>query len=199
MLRNDTATGAWVDVGKYANPQSVLQNEVGMYAGIRWLRSGNATITTDGGAGTVDIYNTNVVGFNALGRADTIPPKLVITGPFDVLGRFLNIGLRDTSPTEMEVSVSSAELSGKATVKYDYVNPNRRPKGQGQSIGDEIIPPRGRTFQNGRKDMPILRGNAESGDKKPHITNGYWYGVYDTIDASNQVLGVSASSVGTNT
>ena len=119
MLRQDASSGGWTDVGRYANAQSVLQNEVGTFAGIRWLRSANATVTSDGGVSTVDTYNTNVCGFNALGRADTIAPQIKITGPFDVLARFLNIGW-------------------------------------------------------------------------------YWYGVYDTIDANNQQLVTSASSVGTN-
>jgi hypothetical protein len=135
-LRNDTATGAWVDVGKYASPESVLRNEVGMYAGIRWLRSGNATVTSDGGAGTVDTYSTNVVGYNALGRADTIAPSIKITGPFDVLGQY--------GPSLEQSFECSAELSGKA--KGYYANPNRRAEAQGQSVGDEITPPRGRAI-----------------------------------------------------
>lgn len=91
-LRNDTANGGWVDVSKYADPNSVLRNEVGMFAGIRWLRSSNVTMTADGGVGTVDSYKVNVFGFNALGRGQSTDLELKITGPFDKLGRFLNYG-----------------------------------------------------------------------------------------------------------
>jgi N4-gp56 family major capsid protein len=91
-LRQDTASGGWVEVGKYADPSSVLMNEVGMFEGIRWLRSGNTTVTTDGGAGTVDSYEVQVVGDNALGFAASEEPHLVLSGPFDKLLRFVNIG-----------------------------------------------------------------------------------------------------------
>lgn len=91
-LRVDTANGGWIDVSKYADPSSALRNEVGMFAGIRWLRSSNVTITSDGGVGTVDSYEVQVVGFNALGRGDASALELKITGPFDKLGRYLNYG-----------------------------------------------------------------------------------------------------------
>lgn len=91
-LRADTSKGSWVDVKEYADAQSVLTNEVGMYAGVRWLRSSNSTITDGGGAGSVDSYKVCVVGFNALGRADASSLELKVTGPFDKLGRYLNYG-----------------------------------------------------------------------------------------------------------
>ena len=90
-LRVDTANGGWVDVSRYADPSSVLQNEVGMFAGIRWLRSSNVTVTADSN-GTIDSYKVNVCGFNALGKAQAGPVELKVTGPFDKLGRFLNYG-----------------------------------------------------------------------------------------------------------
>jgi N4-gp56 family major capsid protein len=91
-LRMDASNGGWTDVGRYADPNSVLRGEVGMFGGIRWLRSGNATVTTDGGAGSVDTYNTNVVGFNALGKGESDPLRLVISGPFDKLLRVVHFG-----------------------------------------------------------------------------------------------------------
>jgi N4-gp56 family major capsid protein len=91
-LRMDTSNGGWSDVSKYADPSSVLRGEVGMFGGIRWLRSGNATVTTDGGAGAIDTYNTNVVGFNALGKAESLPLRLIVSGPFDVLQRVIHFG-----------------------------------------------------------------------------------------------------------
>lgn len=88
-LRNDAGVTGWVDVGKYANPQSVLQNEVGMFQGIRWLRSSNVT-TTSNSNGTIDSYKVNVFGANALGKAEQGPIKFGISGPFDKTGRILN-------------------------------------------------------------------------------------------------------------
>lgn len=91
-MRADAGTGSWTDVSKYANPQSVLMNEVGMFQGIRWLRSSNASATTDGGAGTVDIYPVMVFGYQALGKAESAPLQITVRGPFDKLGRFLHTG-----------------------------------------------------------------------------------------------------------
>jgi N4-gp56 family major capsid protein len=90
-LRVDTANGGWSDVSKYADPNSVLRGEVGMFGGIRWLRSANATVTSDSN-GTIDSYKVNVVGFNALGKAESLPLTLKITGPFDKLGRVVHFG-----------------------------------------------------------------------------------------------------------
>lgn len=91
-LRADAGNNGWTDVSKYANPDSVLRNEVGMFQGIRWLNSGKATVTTDGGAASVDEYELHVVGFNALGYCSSAPIQLKVTGPFDKLGRFINFG-----------------------------------------------------------------------------------------------------------
>lgn len=91
-LREDTSGAGWVEVSKYADPNSVLRNEIGMYKGIRWLTSGNVTVTADGAAGSIDSYEVQVVGFNALGFAASHPVQLMITGPFDKLRRFLNFG-----------------------------------------------------------------------------------------------------------
>jgi N4-gp56 family major capsid protein len=94
-LREDTANGAWTDVSKYTDLASVLTGEIGMYKGIRWLRSGNATVTSNVN-GTIDGYTINVVGFNALGMAKRASQagmfEVRITGPFDKLARFINVG-----------------------------------------------------------------------------------------------------------
>lgn len=81
-----------IPVLSYTTPELAMTNEVGMYAGIRWLRSSNVAVSADGGAGTVASYKVNVVGANALGIAISEAPHPVLTGPFDKLGRFLNIG-----------------------------------------------------------------------------------------------------------
>jgi len=91
-LRDDTSTGGWIDVQKYADPSSALMNEVGMYAGIRWLRSSNVTVTADGASGTVDSYKVNVFGYNAIGKGESLPLTGVVSGPFDKLQRVLHIG-----------------------------------------------------------------------------------------------------------
>ena len=90
-LRTDASTGGWVDVMKNADPNSALMNEVGMYGGIRWLRSSNVTVTADSN-GTIDSYKINVCGFNAFGVGESKRLEFVISGPFDKLNRFVNFG-----------------------------------------------------------------------------------------------------------
>lgn len=90
-LIDSVGTGSWVDVSKYANPASVLQNEIGTFAGIRWIQDGNATISSDAN-GTIDAYTINVVGFNALGKAEHGPLQAVMTPATDPLQRFPYLG-----------------------------------------------------------------------------------------------------------
>lgn len=91
-LREDTGAGSWVDVTKYATPETVLRNEVGMYKGFRVVRNNHATFSDQSGAGTVDVYKTAFVGFNGLGLAVSREAAMVATGPFDKLARFVNLG-----------------------------------------------------------------------------------------------------------
>ena len=83
---------AWTDVAKYASAVEVLRNEIGMYKGFRVVRNNECTFADQTGAGTVDIYNSYVLGFNALGLAESKTPGMVATGPFDKLARFVNLG-----------------------------------------------------------------------------------------------------------
>jgi N4-gp56 family major capsid protein len=91
-LRADTSAGGWVDVTKYAAPGETLANEVGMFKGFRVVRNNQATYADQTGAGTVDVYNSYVIGFNALGLAESFAPEMRATGPFDKLGRLVNLG-----------------------------------------------------------------------------------------------------------
>lgn len=91
-LRDSAGSGSWVDINKYSRPEDVLRNEVGMIAGFRILSDNNITINTDAGAGTVDSYHTLCMGFNALGKAESAPLEMRASGPFDKLGRFVNMG-----------------------------------------------------------------------------------------------------------
>lgn len=92
-LRNDANAGSWMDVNKYAQPGVALANEVGSIAGFRVIRNNAAAlITADAGAGSVDTYRSLFLGANALGKAVSQEVGLKITGPFDKLTRFVNMG-----------------------------------------------------------------------------------------------------------
>jgi N4-gp56 family major capsid protein len=91
-LRNSAGAGSWVDINKYARPESVLMNEVGMLCGFKIVRDNHSTITADAGALLVDTYRSYALGFNAFGKAVSQESQMVISGPYDKLSRFLNIG-----------------------------------------------------------------------------------------------------------
>lgn len=91
-LRNSAGAGSWVDINKYSKPELVLRNEVGMLCGFKILRDNNVTLTADEGAGAVDTYRAQFMGFNALGKAVSDEPHGVLSGPFDKLSRFVNVG-----------------------------------------------------------------------------------------------------------
>ena len=95
-LREGSSAGSWEDVNKYNNEVPVLQNEVGMFKGFRIIRNNHCLLTSDG-AGvaspqTLDAYTSSFLGFNGVGKAESAMPQIRVTGPFDKLGRFLNIG-----------------------------------------------------------------------------------------------------------
>jgi N4-gp56 family major capsid protein len=77
-IRNESG---FEDVAKYANAMDVLRNEVGVYKGHRIVRH---NLVAPG-----DVIS---LGFNALGLAVSQEPGLVISGPFDNLARFVNVG-----------------------------------------------------------------------------------------------------------
>jgi len=79
----------WQDAHRYAMPQELLRNEVGMYKGFRVIRDNLSTIADNG---TAKVYSSYFVGFNALGEAISNPISMVATGPFDKLNRFVNMG-----------------------------------------------------------------------------------------------------------
>lgn len=96
VINDLRAESGWVDVAKYADAVSVLRNEIGMYKGFRVVKNNHATFGDQTGAGTVDIYNSYVIGLNGLGYAESQTPGMVATGPFDKLARFVNLGWKGT-------------------------------------------------------------------------------------------------------
>lgn len=92
-IREQSGANSWIDAHKYALPENLMRNEVGMYKGFRVVRDNLSTITEDAGAGgIVDVYNSYCIGFNALGLAVSQDIGMTATGPFDKLGRFVNMG-----------------------------------------------------------------------------------------------------------
>ena len=91
-IREQSGANSWIDAHKYALPEALLRNEVGMYKGFRVIRDNLSTIVVDEGVANADVYHSYCVGFNALGYAVSHDIEMRATGPFDKLGRFVNLG-----------------------------------------------------------------------------------------------------------
>lgn len=61
-LESDTANGGWMDAHKYVDNTPLLTNEVGRYAGIRFMVSPNAKVFATAGASSVDVHSAFVMG-----------------------------------------------------------------------------------------------------------------------------------------
>jgi len=91
-LRASSAQGSWEDLNKYNDQMVALKNEVGIYKGFRIVRNNHASIADGVGVGGVDAYTSTFMGYNGLGLAESQVPELRAMGPFDKLGRFVNVG-----------------------------------------------------------------------------------------------------------
>lgn len=89
-IREQAGANSWVDAHKYALPEQLLRNEVGMYKGFRVVKDNLTTVETN--IGGVDVYTSHFIGFNAFGVGISHPIEMRATGPFDKLGRFVNLG-----------------------------------------------------------------------------------------------------------
>lgn len=90
-LRNATGLGSWTDVTKYATPENILKNEVGMFRGFRVVRDNLATVSANV-SGNVDAYNSYFFGANAFGKAESKPMAAIARPGADKLGRFAHLG-----------------------------------------------------------------------------------------------------------
>lgn len=119
-LRSSTGVGSWVDVNKYSDPSTVLANEVGFFKGFKIIRNNNINFADQAGAGLVDAYSGLFLGFNALGKAESQAMSVRITGPFDALGRFVNVGWYTVAqygivdPEAVYVGVTSSSVGNNA-------------------------------------------------------------------------------------
>ena len=91
-LKEETGDGSWAAVAQYSDAQRHWNDEIGTYAGIRFVESERALITADGGSGTVDNYTTYFFGQEFLAKAESVPPHMVLGPVTDKLMRFKPLG-----------------------------------------------------------------------------------------------------------
>ena len=102
-LRSETGAAAWRDPHVYVDTDMIYNGEIGAFEGVRFIETPRAPLFADagdgaGGAGTIDVYGTLVMGRQALAKAHSItdgngPNPSIVRGPVvDTLERFQPIG-----------------------------------------------------------------------------------------------------------
>ena len=91
-LQTETGDNSWINIKQYQNPDEVVNNEIGMFGGFRWINGSLATINANAGNSNVDTYHTQFFGDNAFGYCESLTPSPRVVPPSDNLGRFTNIG-----------------------------------------------------------------------------------------------------------
>lgn len=67
---SDTADDSWVNVTKYTTAEGVLTNELGRYAGVRFIKSTSGGRLANAGSSSNDVYITPIIGPGAFAVAD---------------------------------------------------------------------------------------------------------------------------------
>jgi N4-gp56 family major capsid protein len=91
-IMTQTGDGAWVAPAQYQNAEKIYNGEIGTLAGFKIMTSPTADVNADGGSGTVDTYTTNFFGQEAVAKAESIPPHIVLGPVTDKLKRFQPLG-----------------------------------------------------------------------------------------------------------
>jgi len=92
-LKSETGDGAWVAPAQYVNTDKIYNNEIGKFAGFKFLESTRCDINLTGGnGGTVDTYTSIVLGAENTAKAISTAPGLVQGPIIDYLNRLVPLG-----------------------------------------------------------------------------------------------------------
>lgn len=91
-LKAETGDGSWTAASQYSDATRIWNDEIGQYAGFRFIESPRAKVNDGGGSGTVDTYTTYFFGQECLAKAESVPPHMVLGPVTDKLRRFQPLG-----------------------------------------------------------------------------------------------------------
>jgi N4-gp56 family major capsid protein len=80
-LRGDTADVGFIEVIRYANPSVSLNNEIGTYSGVRFIKSIVGARLADAGSSSNDVFVTPIIGPRAIALGDFGAPQTFFTPP----------------------------------------------------------------------------------------------------------------------
>lgn len=97
-FRGATGAANWRDPHVYSDPSGIYNGEIGMYEGVRFIETPRCKTYPTGGSGSIPVYATHIVGFQALAKAHAVqdgfgPDPQIVMGPVtDKLERFRPVG-----------------------------------------------------------------------------------------------------------
>lgn len=92
-LKEETGDGAWIMPHQYVDTAAVYTDEIGTFAGFKFVESNRTDLDEDAGtAGTESVYSTYFMGQQAIAKAESISPSMVMGPVTDHLNRFRPLG-----------------------------------------------------------------------------------------------------------
>jgi len=97
-FRSATGAANWRDPHVYSDPQGIYTGEIGAFEGVRFIETPRCKVWTGSGSGSIAVYATHVVGFQALAKGFANqdgygPDPQMVMGPVtDKLQRFRPCG-----------------------------------------------------------------------------------------------------------
>ena len=91
-LKSETGDGAWVAPAQYVNTDKIYNNEIGVFAGFKFVESSRCRIGANEGDTNVDAYWNYIFGTEAVAKAVQIAPGLVEGPVTDYLLRLKPLG-----------------------------------------------------------------------------------------------------------
>lgn len=81
-LVSDTSVNGWIEANKYVNNIPLLTNEIGMFAGVRFIVSSDAKVYSTAGASSGNVYTALFLGPDAytIGDSQTLQSYFVAPG-----------------------------------------------------------------------------------------------------------------------
>jgi len=92
-LKQETGENAWIGPAvRQEGGQRVWNDEIGTFAGFRFMETERTTLHADGASSTTDEYHSYFFGREFLAKAESIAPHLVMGPVTDKLRRFQPLG-----------------------------------------------------------------------------------------------------------
>lgn len=91
-LKSETGDAAWLSPHIYVDTMPVYANELGTFGGFRFIETPRTKINADGGSSNVDTYTTYFLGAEAMAKAESIAPHMVLGLKTDKLQRLQPLG-----------------------------------------------------------------------------------------------------------